>query len=76
MKYLGTHILILFGTVISYAAICALSPVIFIVLLVLFHIVTLIVLIILAYVDPGIMPKILPGYEREELKNIPIDPRY
>ena len=43
---------------------------------VILHMATIIVLVILAYTDPGMLPKILVQYEKKEYANIPMDPRY
>jgi hypothetical protein len=35
-----------------------------------------VVLIVIGFTDPGIVPKILEGYENKKLRRIPLDSRY
>ncbi len=61
-KYLGTHIALIIGIVLYYVFTAPYSPVALIVLTVISHVLTFVVLIILGYKDPGILPKILPSF--------------
>jgi len=61
-KYLGTHLAIIVGIILYYIFTAPYSPVALIVLTVISHVLTFIVLIILGYKDPGILPKILPSF--------------
>ncbi len=65
-KYIATHILFLCLMIVYYAAtapkIDNIGIVIFTVLL---HLSVIIMMLILAVVDPGIIPKVLPKYELE-----------
>jgi hypothetical protein len=40
------------------------------------HFFTVILLLLLAWIDPGIIPKIMSTYEQPAFKNIPISPGY
>ena len=45
-------------------------------LTVLFHFSTIFFMIILAFMDPGVIPKIFPSFEHSHYKDIPISPEY
>lgn len=64
-KYLGTHLLLFFGLLLYYIFTASRSPPVLIAITVILHIITIVVLIILAYTDPGMLPKILVTYEKK-----------
>jgi hypothetical protein len=35
-----------------------------------------VILIVIGFTDPGIVPKVLEGYENKKLRRIPLDSRY
>lgn len=47
-----------------------------VIITVLLNIVVQIMLIVLGVTDPGMIPKILSGYENKKLRNIPLDGKY
>jgi len=61
-KYIGTHLAILFSMILYYIVTASHSNTGLIVMSVILHILTTFILIVLAYKDPGIMPKILNNY--------------
>jgi hypothetical protein len=75
-KYLGTHAAIIVGTILYYIFTAPYAPTALLILVIIFHLLTFLSLIILAYKDPGILPKILPSFESPNLTHIPIDKRY
>lgn len=75
-KYLGTHAAIIVGTTLYYIFTAPYAPTPLLILVIIFHFLTFLSLIILAYKDPGILPKILPSFESPNLTHIPIDKRY
>ena len=75
-KYLGTHAAIIVGTTLYYIFTAPYAPTALLILVIIFHLLTFLSLIILAYKDPGILPKILPSFESPNLTHIPIDKRY
>lgn len=63
--------MILYYVVTAYKA-----PTALIVISVILHVSVQVVLIIIGFTDPGIVPKILEGYENKKLRRIPLDSRY
>ena len=61
-KYLGTHFAIVVGLILYYVFTAPYTNAGLVVITIIFHILTFIVLIILAYKDPGILPKILTNF--------------
>jgi uncharacterized membrane protein len=47
-----------------------------VVLTVLLNVIIQVMLIVLGFTDPGMIPKILSGYENKKLKRIPLDAKY
>lgn len=75
-KYFGTHALIWAAMVLFYIVTAFKSPVALVVCTVLLNILVQVVLIVLGFTDPGMIPKILSGYESKKLKKIPLDEKY
>jgi uncharacterized protein YacL len=61
-KYIGTHLAILFAMILYYIVTAPYSNAGLIVISVIFHVLSTVILIVLGYKDPGIMPKILNNY--------------
>lgn len=74
-KYIGTHSLLLIGILMYYIFCAKYQHPVIILFTVIFHILVFCDMIVLAFRDPGIVPKILPGYENAQLTEIPFDTR-
>ena len=61
-KYLGTHAAIIVGTTLYYIFTAPYAPTALLVLTIIFHLFTFVTLVVLAYKDPGILPKVLPSF--------------
>ena len=61
-KYFGTHLMLMAGMLIYYICTAKYQHPLPIVLTVLLHISVLAVMFVLAFKDPGIIPKILPNF--------------
>ena len=61
-KYLGTHIMLIVGMLLYYICTAKYQHPAPIVLTVLLHILVLVVMFMMAFRDPGIIPKILPNF--------------
>lgn len=75
-KYLGTHLLFWAALALYGVATAPLTPLPLIVTTALLAALVQILLIALAFADPGILPKILPSYERPDLNDIPLRREY
>jgi palmitoyltransferase ZDHHC9/14/18 len=62
--------------ILYYAVTAFKVPIAMIVISVFLNIQVQVVLIILGFTNPGMIPKILSGYENKDLRKIPIDERY
>jgi hypothetical protein len=70
-KYAGTHILLHCGMILHYYATFSYLHIALGIINILLHITCLITLVILAFCDPGMIPKIFPSHERPQYKRIP-----
>lgn len=61
-KYIGTHVLMWFGMLLYYAVTAWKAPIALVMLTVLLNIIVQIILVVLGFTDPGMIPKILSGY--------------
>ena len=61
-KYLGTHLIIMLGMVGYYACSARYQNIASITITAFIHFITVSILVILAFKDPGIIPKILPDF--------------
>lgn len=75
-KYAGTHLLLWLGALLYYIVTAFRAPVALVVLSVLLNIAIQLALLALGFTDPGMIPKILSGYENKKLKRIPLDSKY
>ena len=75
-KYAGTHLLFWVGMILYYAVTAFKAPPGLVAITVILNIVVQITLIILGFTDPGMIPKILSGYENKKLRKIPLDDKY
>lgn len=75
-KYAGTHILLWLGALLYYIVTAFRAPVALVVISVLLNIAIQLALLALGFTDPGMIPKILSGYENKKLKRIPLDSKY
>ena len=64
------------GTTLYYIFTASYAPTALLVFVIIFHLLTFLSLIVLAFKDPGILPKILSSFESPNLTQIPIDNRY
>ena len=64
-KYFGTHMLIFVGLMLYYIFTASRAPGGLVVLSVILHLTTIGVMIVLAYTDPGMVPKVLVQYEKK-----------
>jgi hypothetical protein len=72
-KFAGTHVLLWVGMLLYYIVTAYKAPAGLIVITVLLNIFVQITLIILGFTNPGMIPKILSGYEDKSLRKIPIN---
>lgn len=72
-KYAGTHVLIWVGMLLFYIVTAFKAPVGLVVLTVLLNIAVQVFLLFLGFTDPGMIPKILSGYENKKTRKIPLD---
>lgn len=70
-KYAGTHILLHCGMILHYFATFGFLDPALAVINILLHILSTFVLGVLAFTDPGMIPKILPSYEKLPYRKIP-----
>lgn len=75
-KYLGTMAVINVGMGLFYAFSTSPTYWYLIVLSALFHFATVALMIVLALIDPGIIPKIFSNFEQPDLRRIPISRDY
>ena len=75
-KYAGTHVLIWFAMILFYIVTAFKAPIVLVVITVLLNILVQIFLLILGFVDAGMIPKILSGYENKRHRKIPLDDKY
>lgn len=61
-KYIGTHLTLFFSMMLYYAVTAPSSSIGLLIISLILHILSTFFLIVLAYKDPGIMPKILNNY--------------
>lgn len=59
-----------------YAVTAFRAPIGLVVVCVMLNVLVEAMLIVLGFTDPGMIPKILSGYENKKLKNIPLDQKY
>ena len=75
-KYAGTHILLWTGMMLYYIVTAQFAPSALIAITVVLNIAVQLVLLVLGFTDPGMIPKVLPAYEHKDLRTIPINPKY
>ena len=75
-KYFGTHALFWLGAIIYYAVTAFKAPIALVVITVLLNILVQVMLLFLGFTDPGMVPKILSGYENKQMRKIPLDEKY
>ena len=75
-KYLATQLAILIGMILYYIFTAPNTNGGWIAITVILHVITFGVLIVHAYKDPGILPKILTNFESPNYVHIPVDRRY
>ena len=76
LKYLGTHLLLLFGMLVYYSCAAQYNNWVAILLTVLLHVLVLAIMIRIAFKDPGIILKVHPQYENTEYAQMPLDEKY
>lgn len=64
------------GAILYYTVTAFKAPVGLVVICVLLHVLVQVMLIILGFTDPGMIPKVLSGYENKKLRKIPLDQKY
>ena len=64
------------GAILYYVVTAFRAPVAMVVLCVILNVVVQAMLIILGFTDPGMIPKILSGYENKKHRKIPLDQKY
>jgi len=72
-KYLGTHALFWVGLILYYIVTAFKAPPGLVVICVILTVIVQVMLLILGRTDPGMIPKILSGYENVLHKKIPLD---
>ena len=64
-KYIGTHILFWVGLILYYVVTAWKAPIALVVITVVLNLIVELMLIILAFTDPGMIPKVLVAYEKK-----------
>lgn len=73
-NYFLTHLLILVGTVLYYVFTLKYNPIPLYVITIVAHVACILTLIVLAFIDPGIVKKTMEGFEYADLHSIPLNP--
>ena len=75
-RYLLTHLIIWVAMVLYYSVTAQSSPLPMLVVTAALNLMIEVLLLAIGMTDPGMIPKVLQRYEREELKGIPLDQDY
>jgi hypothetical protein len=75
-KYIGTHVLFWAGAILYYTVTAFKTPPGLLVISIILNLTIQFFLLVLGFTDPGIIPKVLSGYENKQLRKIPLHQNY